>query len=1271
VLVLFNKIDVGIGQSRTYYRQLAINDTQRELLKQRRDTLLAKYAEFDRINREVLELDTSNDSVREVLGTRRVALVINLEMLSRSDKIGFCSRNRYIGGSWQRGFGRVSTEIGLAVTPPEQTNDYPLVDSMTGWGAHDQEHYFHSVQSAAEYFQAAEATHAFAIKSAFSNLGPVFSPVDTFEHVNGAHVFRLQWWLRRFWPALLANEDITLRENLKPIYFRGKHRLWCTMIRTFAMDEFAGKPTPDQEIPNCLTALYEVGRPPHVLPFLLDGDVVNCYDGITGETGQTLIYALDHVDKIAPSAYQMDADFRRVNYVIDKGRIQTSKQISSNIRRSWSKTFPMFPCWELPIYDRIDPSIVSSRPITVNAYWPKTAKGQSDPQKYGLHGVGSLSPAYYHVSKGPAAVYVWQKNEKFAQEALLLLTDGKRCLLNATEQEPEGAGFLSAEEVGPDVFARIAPDMDTMNRSRLSEMKGVANQLIDEFLSQGRTAIEETEAAQASNDHNAYVLANYKAVGNEAKAYGQIRDMNEDMLKSIVVYMALMVPFCFFLSKLLFNFSRLEHELGGFVALFVGMYTVFRLIHPAFAIAMSPEAIFIAFVLGAIGCFITSVLHNRFQDEMTILFRKGLGMGEEVAYGTVGEKAMLIGVQNMKRRRVRTTLTTGTIVLVIFTMLAFSSVSKKISPTVIRKSFDAPYTGLFYHWPGAQPMDEETCRVLRRIFVDRSDVVTRRVMKPRRERWLLQRLDLDRTKAEHHNLNAELQALMGLPLNDHVFLEALPLVCGRYFSAEDAREIILPSNAAEAMEILPEQVGKLKLRLLGEEFLLVGLVDDQRYSLIRDLNPNLPLLPFKKRAGAPPGEDAESLEIDPEEDIGALCVDTASVAILPAGLAKALGAAPFSVSVRFPEKEDRTDESFALWDEVTLLLNISLAKFYIGSTDPFRAGDSASQRTQAGVYYVGSSYKTSIGGLSRLFIPLIIAGSIILNTMLGTVYERKSEIAIFNAIGLNPTHIFMFFLSEAFVYSFIGSVGGYLIGQVLAVGIRAWDLVKGVNINFSSLMVVYAILFTIGLVLLSTIYPGIVATRAAVPSGKRKWAMPEHDGRVMTVVFPFIYQPHLAPGVMYYLYEYFTGFSEQSLGDLIVTYLDKNMGRDEEQRPTYMMRYSVALAPFDLGVTQEVRFDTHYDEIVKSYRLHMTVTRVSGQDTDWATTNKPFLERMRKFLIRWRNIDPTQTKYYVQCGRRLFKDKPLGKLKDKTSIIALEMEEAEEEAKTAIVEIEL
>ncbi len=1210
VLALFNKIDIGIGRNRVRYRQIAANNAQREILKAYRDGLLQALSGRHRALKQALEQDCSNDSMQDGLAGRSVALVISLDLNWGAGRFGLCSADAYVLDAWHLEFDKVAAAAAKQVHEGDRQAS-PFVDALPS-GERTSKYFFNSTDSPAVFFHAAGGTPAVSVKSVFSNHGLTFSPGDTFDRLDANRGFRLHTWLIRYLRTLLADERITSAKVLGRPSAAGP--LWSTVLKTFTLDQFSGKTTPDQPISACLITLYSM-EGLEILPPLVDGDVVNCYRRLSDETGSAVLYGIREKTDLASIAYQMDSDFKTVLYDIDKGQVQESMQLNSNVRRGASRTLPMFPCTEFPVYDRVDPTLVSESAILVQQFWPISAEMKSAPQKYGTHGVACLSTAVSHLSKGPASVTIWRKEKEFQPERLLLLTSSKRCVLNATEKDPEGYGFASAQELGPDFFAWAAPDMDRMSRKRLAEMKGVSNELVTDFLARGKRALAEMYAAKEEHDHNAFVLANYKALGTEVKAYQEVRSMNTDMLKAIVLYMALMVPFCFFLERLLFSFTRLEFSMLAFVLMFTATYFVFRFIHPAFRLAMNPEAIFIAFVLGALGCFVIWVLHKRFETEMHLLFRNTAGMESDVAYATVGQTAMIIGVNNMKRRRIRTSLTTATIIMVVFTMLAFSSVSKKMQPTMINEAAESPYTGLFYHWPAGRPMDEETVRVLGNIFAGRAQMLVRRVLQPE------QPMLLEKTAGPEDAI--DIKAVIGLPMEEDGLLGRLPLVHGQCFSAPAAREIILSDRAFKALKLSPDEVGRATLHFLGEELTLVGVIDDEYYLSLRDLDPNLPLVPRKA------GQLGISTTDQNTEDISGLTVDTAALAFLPSELAGILGASPFTVSVRLPESA--AADPTALWKEVSLLLDIGNARFHVGSKQEFKLNPEVRQTIRPGVYYIGSSYRTSIGGLSRLLIPLLIAGSIILNTMLGTVYERKQEIAVYNAVGLNPTHIFLFFLAEAFVYGVIGAVGGYLIGQVLAMALKALNVVEGVNINFSSLMVGYAILFTIGLVLLSTIYPGIVATRTAVPSGKRKWSMPVPRGSRMEVDFPFIYQPHLVIGVMYYLYEYFSAFTEES------TLKETGSSADSAGRATYHLTYEVALAPFDLGVAQTVSFVSHFDGVVDSYRVHLSITRISGQDANWVSANKPFLERFRKLLIRWRNFDRAQHNWYFEQGQQLFK----------------------------------
>ena len=1239
LLVLFNKVDIGVGRNRTYYHQIATNNTQRVMLKSYIDGHIRGCKDGIRSSEELLKADMANDSVREALQVRKVAVALTLDLDWDAERVGLFWFNPIVKKPhWALGFGRVAAAVARRLDEAAGGKPGPYLDALTNVGGYPQRHYFPDVAGAAAVFHSAGRTPAFCLRNAFAGPGVAFTPNDRPDHLNGERVHRLQSWARAYIRALLDEREITSAENIKPIDIWPSRDMWSIRLHTSRMDEYAASISPSVAVTNCILALYNCQpRDWNIgLLSLVDGDVVNCLAGLTGK-GNSVTFRGLNLDKFSGAAYQLDERLCEAVFAIDVGRAVESGSSGSSVFPWNSKTMPMFPCREFPIYDRVDPSLIGATspgavgeekigtsPILVQTFWAKDGETKSDPVKYGTLGVRSLAKldAAPPPTRGPASILIWRKKEGVEQVPLIVIAGKARCAVNATDEDPDGEGYATPEDLGPDYFAAMLRDMNTLNKGRMGRMRGVANRLVTDLLERGQAGVTKADRSKAENRHIPYIQSVAEGLGAQVKAYTQVRGMNADMLKAIMVYMALMLPFCYFLQKLLFNFVRLEHELLGFISLFLGTYVVFRLIHPAFAIAMNPEAIFIAFVLGATGCFITWVLHNRFRTEMQILFRSGSGPGEEVGYSAVGQTAMLIGVNNMKRRRIRTALTTATIVLVVFTMLAFSSVSKNMKPTLINQAPKSPYTGLFYHWPLGQPMDEDTADVFRTLFADRADVVVRRIMlAPANaetggvDPWRVERGDSDHT--------ADVAAAIGLTMLDRDFLGPMPILEGRYFSAADANEVMLPASAAAALQIKPADMESVQVRFRGRDLTVVGMVDDGRLRLMRDLDPALSLVPAKQ--GSKVGTST--------------LVDTSSLLLLPDQTARALGAGPFSISVRLRDTQEGAASS--LWAEAHRLLTTTSARFHIGSKAPFSTGEGAARPAAAGIYYIGTSYRTSIGGLSRLIVPLLITGLIVFNTMLGTVHERKSEIAVYNAIGLNPWHIFMFFLAEALVYSVIGSIGGYLIGQVLAITIKSLDLVAGVNVNFSSLIVAYTIMFTIALVLLSTIYPGIVATRTAVPSGKRKWSMPDHDGQVMQLTLPFIYQEGLPAGVMYYLFEHYSSFTEQSLGDQIVTAGDRKQTVDETGRAVYTMAFSVALAPFDLGVTQEVTFEARYDESVQSYHLQMRTVRISGQDTNWVFTNVPFLERLRKLLLRWRNMDPSEHAVYVGQGAKLFAREPL------------------------------
>lgn len=1211
VLTLFNRFGIRTTLSELDPQDIAILRTYVQ-------EVLSHHRQAAALHLRDLDWSAANSAIRTALDGGRVRVVLVLAFTAASPEVAFSSK---YGAPvteqrrWEYRWGTTTTRIAAAL-PEVREGRHPnrLVDTLTHLGGFPEHHHILSGSLLLAVFHAADRTAAFQLVTPYSDSLRAFTTSDTLAHLNADAAAELLAYVPTLLRAIFDDpQALHMEEGNRPAPFQ---RSWSAQIKTHQFDPYAASVLPQLPVPH--TALVV-----HQRHGLLWGDVVAFKTALTDERASAVIVGLHEDTRVFPvsiTAFRFDPDFVRVEYAIDAG--EAAAKVPPDLLAHTHRVLALFPCVEFPIFDLADSSLIAAAPIRQDKFLLLSAARNSAPRRYGFSGAASVlsrkTPVEWLI--GPAAFYAEPG------ERIKLLTQAKRAALNASASAPEGIGFVHPEEIGPAFFETVTQDLGVLNRYRLSRLRGVTDDLAVSFLTEADTAAQATEQARREHRHLDELRTASLALGAQAKAYRQITSTTNDMLKAVVFYMALVLPFCFFLEKLLFKTVRIEAEMGWFALLFVLTFLLFRFIHPAFRVAQYPEAIFIAFVMGALGLFVIGILHGRFEGEMRLLLTTFGNISTLTAsYSMAGQQALLIGVNNMKRRRIRTTLTTATVVLVTFTMLAFTSISRKMHPTLVAKSQAPLYPGLFFSWPGNSRMDEETCWSVERLFAGRAQIIVRR--------WLLPAPPWGGGPPAPFRVHgptgqpAMLDAVLGLPAEDNGFLKPLPLIAGRFFSSNDAPEVVLPATLAAALGVTADQVGHVSVRFCGHGLQVVGILDDEGFRAIHDIC-GRPLIPIKDLIRQDTGlVRAEEQIVEETDAAGVFYAETSALILMPVETSRRFGARPYSLSIRFPPEA-------SVWEAARDLLLATSAKFYLSSPIPFSVG--GQRETSAGVYYVGAGYRTSIGGLGRLIIPLLIAATIILNTMLGSVYERKREIAVYNAVGLNPTHIALFFLAESFVYSVLGSVGGYLIGQVLSLALTRFGWVREVNLNFSSLSVAYVILFTVSVVLLSTVYPAVMATRAAVPSGRRRWSLPPHDGLRMQVVFPFIYQSQIAPGIMQYLEDFFAQFTEASTAEWLATPMGRTRSVDAQGRPVYGLHYQVALPPYDLGVTQEVHFQAAYDPLLEAYRIHLAITRLSGQDTNWVTTNRPFLERLRIHLLQWRNLTAADHLAFARRGTETF-----------------------------------
>jgi hypothetical protein len=292
-----------------------------------------------------------------------------------------------------------------------------------------------------------------------------------------------------------------------------------------------------------------------------------------------------------------------------------------------------------------------------------------------------------------------------------------------------------------------------------------------------------------------------------------------------------------------------------------------------------------------------------------------------------------------------------------------------------------------------------------------------------------------------------------------------------------------------------------------------------------------------------------------------------------------------------------------------------------------------------GVKLVAASNLTSISGASQVAIPLVIAGLIIFNTLMGSIAERKREIHIYTSLGLAPLHVGALFVAEAMTYGLIGTVFGYIIGQGAGTILMKLGWLGSATLNYSGTSAMITMGLILGVVLLSALVPARIASKVAAPSIDRTWKVPEPKNDEIFAILPFTINRTAADGALAYLAEYFEAHREGSIGkfsaDKIELFPFDDVVTAETSRGLKTM---VWLTPFDLGVRQHVMLLIHPSATPQIYEVQVMLSRLSGDDGSWVRLNKTFLTELRKQFLQWRSLSPERMREYIEQSKALFRN---------------------------------
>lgn len=298
-----------------------------------------------------------------------------------------------------------------------------------------------------------------------------------------------------------------------------------------------------------------------------------------------------------------------------------------------------------------------------------------------------------------------------------------------------------------------------------------------------------------------------------------------------------------------------------------------------------------------------------------------------------------------------------------------------------------------------------------------------------------------------------------------------------------------------------------------------------------------------------------------------------------------------------------------------------------------------------GTFLYNASDTIKYSGVPNIIIPLVISIFIVLNTMIGSVYERKREIGIYTSVGLAPSHVSFLFIAEAMALAVISVVMGYLLAQTTASILGGSSLWSGITVNYSSLAGVGAMLLVILVVLISVIYPSKVAAQIAIPDVNRSWTLHVPKGNTFELILPFLmkYEEHQSIGGC--ILSYFEGHMDIShglfsTGDLDFNFLCPTCSKGIETYSDHSvdsccslscltLNVNVWLAPFDFGIMQHVEILFYPSEENSGFlEIKITITRKAGEANAWRRINKAFLNDLRKQLLMWRSLDESAKNHF-------------------------------------------
>jgi len=1054
------------------------------------------------------------------------------------------------------------------------------------------------------------------------------TPSDIYEKLNFQNLWpQVQLIFATVW-GLLHEQQIGLSQS--PLRFGKADWGYATLkvrvstynLRTAFWDPFASKDHPIESVNTVVayaSTAYATMVPPTVSALFGTGmaggfgtsavagviDIVDKPDG----NGEVTIKGVKPFSYGYADAYVINGT-GHISWATDLGTFQAppSGRLTHVSTVEYTRLISIFECGSIAMFSLFDPGTL--RQTLAITIYNHIAHGPMIHQ--------STLQSFY----GDLMIFV---EPETPTEMLVSLGPGGRAigvLNNATKENPMGSGY--AVEKGQTLRVRqtpyiLAKSLFLINDERvdLASRYSVRNPAVFFYHNRASEYLNQIEEATAKNGEDLVYSYSFACWSYEQKAYKAMMDLIFQTIYTTVFFFLLLIPFVFIVESFLFGSRGLRRLINMF-----GLFTIFILIlavfHPGFHIANNtPMALLIFTTIIVTIPIIFFIVNETYSAALDVRERLLGSHFVKVSRTSMVVIAISTGIENMKKYKFRTFLTLVSITIVVFALLAFTSIAVIPVSRATTRTGPVLYSGVLmrlYPWTS---MPEDMFYQIYTQYKDEALVAPRAWMFPPLTPgrggiglWILTPKQITIIKG----------ILFVTPQERNITHTDALLVKGRWFEEQDKFSVILSEKMAMNLtrELGVSTDPGSRIQFLGLNLTVVGIIngeylwDGSRGMVDLDGEAVTPILPFITPTGqiqvSPPHIPGDEILIMPYRL--AMCLKEPELEYLQ------LQQIPTSIAIK------PFDPSLNSEIAVDLALRTATDVVY------------AVPEKKEEIYVVRYREWLSSTGLSEILIPITVGGFVILSTMLGCVHERVRDIKVFVTVGLSPTDVMGMFLAEATVHAIISSVLGYLAGIVGAYICSSLDLYPpNFYPNYSSIFVVMVTLISQSMTIVSSIYPSIKAASIATPSLRRKWALPKPKEKEWTIPLPFVAEREEACGILSFLAEYFEGHASESAGSFICKDI-RTSAKEVKERAGLSLTAEVHLAPFDLGIAQNFVLDS---VLMLDGKFHFTIylDKISGIRSAWISSNRVFVDLLRNQFLLWRVLSESDKMKYVNHFRNL------------------------------------